>query len=205
MTVDRAVVIHALSMFGRAGTMALLLLAAACDNESGPTSPTTATTLPLEPGSYVVVASAHSLLPSGAGCSGTGAFVGMSIVSFVTLNHEGTDWVARSTTPADGDAEIRFAEIGLRFAQVDVSGMARGTLIDRRAAQSFGLASMRLSSASGVGAMLTGAFYNSPAMQVAGSAAGVVAVSSPIGSGTCDRAQWTIRKPEPCEAALSCP
>ena len=118
--------------------------------------------------------------------------------------YEGNDWVARSTTPADGDAEIRFAEIGLRFGQVDVSGMARGTLIDRRAAQSLGLASMRLSSASGAGAMLTGAFYNSPTMQVAGSAAGVVAVSSSIGSGTCERAQWTIRKPESCEATLSC-
>jgi hypothetical protein len=192
-------------MFGRAGIMALLLLVAGCGDDSGPTSPTPATTLPLEAGAYVVVATAHSTLPSGDGCSGTGAFAGVSIMSFVTLNHEGSDWVARSTTPADGDAEIRFAEVGLRFAQVDVSGMARGTLIDRRAAQSLGLASMRLSSASGVGAMLTGAFYNSPTMQVVGSAAGVVAVSSPIGSGTCDRAQWTIRKPEPCEATLSCP
>jgi hypothetical protein len=192
-------------MFGRAGIIAFLLLVAGCDDRSAPTSPTSTTTLPLEPGAYVVVATAHSTLPSGDGCSGTGAFAGVSIMSFVTLSHEAGEWVARSATAADGDAEIRFAEVGLRFAQVDVSGMARGTLIDRRAAQTLGLASMRLSSASGVGAMLTGAFYNSPTMQVAGSAAGVVVVSSPVGSGTCDRAQWTIRKPEPCEASLSCP
>ena len=191
----------------RRGAIGLLALLAGCGEGGGaaPTAPTGAAALALEPGAYVVVATAQSTIPPiTAGCIGTGTFVGVSIMSFVTLSHEGDAWVARSTTPADGDAEIRLTQAGSNFGQPAVTGVARGTLIDRRAAQSVGLASMRFSGSGSAGATLTGSYYTSPTAPLAGSASGLVAVSSAIGSGSCERGDWTIRKPEPCEANLSC-
>ena len=191
----------------RTGAIGLVALLAGCgDGGSGsPTGPTGMAGLALEPGSYVVVATAQSTIPPiTAGCIGTGTFVGVSILSFVTLSREADAWVARSTTPADGDAEIRITQVGMNFSQPAVSGVARGTLIDRRAVEGMGIASVRFSGAGNAGATLTGSYYSSPTAQLAGSASGLVAVSSSIGSGSCERGEWAIRKPEPCEASRSC-
>ena len=189
----------------RTGAIGLVALLAGCSDSGNrsPTGPTGTAGLALEPGSYVVVATAQSTIPPiTAGCIGTGTFVGVSILSFVTLSREGDAWVARSTTLADGDAEIRITQVGMNFTQPAVTGVARGTLIDRRAVP--GMASMRFSGAGNAGAALTGSYYASPTAQLAGSASGLVAVSSSIGSGSCERGEWAIRKPEACEANNSC-
>ena len=193
--------------------------AAACgDTASTPVSPSVTSTgqsgasaLPVEPGTYVLGASA-SITPvvNGQtvvfeGCSGTGTFVGVSILSFMTLGRDGPMWVAKSATPEDGDAEIRLAEAQGPAGLVVIAGSAHGTALDRRAVGTIGLASMRFSGEGVPTATLSGSVSVSPSAAFTGTGLGLFTVNSPIGTGSCSRAVWTLRKPEPCELTNTCP
>ena len=153
---------------GVAGLMSLLTTGCAGAGRTSPTAPSASSQVSISPGAYLFVASvsATSLLPGSSatvvGCSGSGTVVGVSTSSFVTLSQEGSTWVARSTTPADGDVEIRFGESAPIVGQVQVAGTARGTVVDRRAAQTHGSVSLRLSGATAAGAVLNGGFYTWP-------------------------------------------
>src|SRR5688572_2299445 len=104
--------------------------------------------LPLLPGDYAL--SASTLVSSTAiACAGSDRYLGVAIQSLVTLSLEGNEWVARSRSSADGDVEIRFAETGSRFGSITVSGTATGTAIDRRAEETFGLATLSFTDESG--------------------------------------------------------
>ena len=81
------------------------------------------------------------------GCSGAGTFAGVSILSFVTLGRDGAAWVARSSTPEDGNVELRLVTAQSSLGPVLMAGSAQGTAVDRRAAGSLGLASMTFSGA----------------------------------------------------------
>ena len=195
------------------------VVAAACGNPaSTPFSPSATSTgqsgaslLPLQPGTYVLGASA-SITPvvngqtvAFEGCAGTGTFVGVSILSFMTLGREGTMWVATSATPEDGDAEIRLAEAQGPAGLVVVAGSARGTALDRRAVATIGLASMTFSGEGVPTARLSGSVSVSPSAAFTGTGLGLFTVNSPIGTGSCSRAVWSLRKPEPCELTNTCP
>ncbi|TAK16049.1 MAG: hypothetical protein EPO35_06110 [Acidobacteria bacterium] len=45
-------------------------------------------------------------------CGGTGPLSSAGLFARVNLSHEGTEWVARSAAPADGDLEVRFHDTG---------------------------------------------------------------------------------------------
>ncbi len=69
-------------------------------------------------------------------CTRTGGgFVGfVSLTTNVTLSQDGSDWVARSPTPTNGDIELRFHETGAlhlvgsgAVGSVYVSGTVTGT------------------------------------------------------------------------------
>jgi hypothetical protein len=170
---------------------------------SAPTPPQGSSQITLEPGEYVFVANGIRDQPV-PGPPVPGECIGVSIMSFITLSRAGNVWLVRSTGPDDGDLEIRFEEAGTMLGQPGLAGAAQGTVIDRRSAQTLGLASMRLAGAAEATATLSGGFSNWPAPQLAGGATGVITVTSPVGSGTCPRAIWSIRKPSACEATLSC-
>jgi hypothetical protein len=163
----------------------------------------------MEPGAYLLAASATATAvvdgptASFAGCTGTGTFVGVSILSFVTLGRDGAGWVARSTTPEDGNVELRLASAQSSFGLVLMAGTAQGTAIDRRAAGSLGLASMTFSGGAGPTAHLSGSF-TAASSAFTGTGEGLLAVNSPIGAGACRRGIWTIRKPTACERANNC-
>jgi hypothetical protein len=207
------------------GAASILLLltaavwAAACgDPASTPFSPSATSTgqsgasaLPVQPGTYVLGASA-SITPVAngqtvvfEGCSGTGTFVGVSILSFMTLGREGTMWVAKSATPADGDAEIRLADVQGPAGLVVIAGSARGTALDRRAVGAIGLASITFSGEGVPTATLSGSASLSPSAAFTGTGLGLFTVNSPIGTGSCSQAVWSLRKPEPCELTNTCP
>jgi hypothetical protein len=199
-----------------AGVLALVTIACATgcgDGVDTPSSPSGAagssSGLSVEPGAYVLVASA-SMTPvvdgqtvSLEGCTGTGTFAGVSVLSFVTLGRDGAAWVARSTTPEDGSVELRLVTAQSSFGPVLMAGTAHGTAVDRRAAGNLGLASMTFSGAGGPAANLSGSF-TAATSSFTGTGEGVLAVRSPIGDGSCTRGLWTIRKPAPCELANSC-
>ena len=198
-----------------AGVLALVTIACATgcgDGVDTPSSPSGAggsSNLSVEPGAYVLVASA-SVTPvvsgqtvSLEGCTGTGTFAGVSIFSFVTLGRDGAAWVARSTSPEDGNVELQLITAQSSFGPVLMAGTAQGTAVDRRAAGNLGLASMTFSGAGGSAASLSGSFI-AASSSFTGTGEGVLAVRSPIGDGSCTRGLWTIRKPAPCELTNSC-
>ncbi len=197
-----------------AGVLALVTIACALgcgDGVDTPSSPSFAggSGPAVEPGAYVLVASA-SVTPvvdgqtvSLEGCTGAGTFAGVSILSFVTLGRDGVAWVARSTTPEDGNVELRLITADSSLGPVLMAGTAQGMAVDRRAAGSLGLASMTFSGAAGPAASLSGSF-TAASSSFTGTGQGVLAVSTPIGSGSCSRGTWTMRKPAACELANSC-
>jgi hypothetical protein len=203
------------SVHAPAGVLALVTIACAAgcgDGVETPSSPSFAggsSSLTVDPGAYVLVASA-SVTPvvggqtvSLEGCSGAGTFAGVSILSFVTLGRDGAAWVARSSTPEDGNVELRLVTAQSSLGPVLMAGSAQGTAVDRRAAGSLGLASMTFSGAAGPAANLSGSF-TAASSSFTGTGEGVLAVSTPIGSGSCSRGVWTIRKPAACELTNSC-
>jgi hypothetical protein len=84
-----------------------------------------------------------------------------------------------------------------------MAGTAQGTAVDRRAAGTLGTASMTFAGGAGPTANLSGSFSADPAT-FTGTGEGSLAVSSPVGAGTCSRGAWTIRKPTACESSNSC-
>ena len=102
---------------------ALSLALAGCGGT--PVSPESSL-LPLTPGNYVLVGYAQPL----STCQGTGAFQGVTLLSYITLSRQGTAWLARSATPADGDVELRFEEKGTSLSTLALAGTARGTARD---------------------------------------------------------------------------
>jgi hypothetical protein len=198
-----------------AGVLALVTMACAAgcgDGVDTPSSPSGAggsSSLIVEPGAYVLVASA-SVTPvvngqtvSLEGCTGAGTFAGVSILSFVTLARDGSAWVARSTAPEDGNVDLRLVTAQSSFGPVMMAGTVQGTAVDRRAAGTLGLASMTFSGAAGPAVNLSGSF-TAASSSFTGTGEGVFAVSTPIGSGSCSRGVWTIRKPAACEVENSC-
>lgn len=101
------------------------LLSAAC-GANPPLAPasTAIDNLSLTPGDYPFFAT--SLNPP-ASC-GQPAF-DVSMTSRVTLKREGVDWVARSTSAADGDLELRFHDTGglILAGYVTIAGTLGGT------------------------------------------------------------------------------
>jgi hypothetical protein len=120
--------------------------------------------------------------------------------SYVTLVLEGTTWVIRSESTADGDLELRFVEKQLLPPHVEVSGTAQGT------SRGGDLSTMTFRGVpSGGSALLTGGTDTSPRLQIAGSIRGLVTADFPLlGSGECAQAEWLVRKPEECEITRTC-
>ena len=99
---------------------ALSLALASCGGT--PVSPESSL-LPLTPGNYVLVGFAQPL----SNCQGTGAFQGVTLLSYITLSRQGTAWLARSASPADGDVELSFEEKGTSLTTLVLAGTVRGT------------------------------------------------------------------------------
>ncbi len=98
---------------------ALSLALAGCGGT--PVSPESSL-LPLTPGNYVLVGYAQPL----STCQGTGAFQGVTLLSYITLSRQGTAWLARSATPADGDVELWFEDEGFVVVDSRIGGDSQG-------------------------------------------------------------------------------
>ena len=113
-----------------AGLVALLGVAA-CGGR-GPTAPSGVDRLQLPLGAYTFMASATA--SQSPPCTTTGSMApAFRLFARVTLAHEGQEWVARSSTIADGNIELRFHDtgggtsFGGSVVTVAVSGTIRGT------------------------------------------------------------------------------
>ena len=124
--------------------------------------------------------------------------------TLVMLSHEGRDWVARSTSAADGTVEFRFHEVGnSRVAGVAVTGTLVGSGEDHRPFASRGVGVAFPGSAATVSAQTTPNVLN----WIGGSATGQVVFSDAArGPLTCSRADIALRLPAPCEvdATVAC-
>ena len=98
---------------------ALSLALAGCGGT--PVSPESSL-LPLTPGNYVLVGYAQPL----STCQGTGAFQGVTLLSYITLSRQGTAWLARSATPADGDVELSVRGEGYVVVDSRIGGDSQG-------------------------------------------------------------------------------
>jgi len=163
-------------------------------------------TFPLQPGGYVFAASVISVDIAGTDCRGTGGYIGISHLSYVTLSQEGSMWVVRSESAQYGSAELRFAAGGSSSGSLLLNGTARGTSQDLRAANTLGIATMTFTATDGTNpATLSGRTISSPTVELAGEIQGSVAVDyGSLGRGSCGRAIWAVRKAEGCEISRTC-
>lgn len=174
----------------------------ACANPAQPTG-----TFPLSPGAYVLAASAVSLdFSGGTDCRGTGTFVGVSHLSYVTLSQEASTWIVRSESAEYGTAEFRFAAATGSSGSFQLNGTARGVSHDLRASSTLGVATMAFVGSDGTSpATLSGVTNLFPTVQLAGSVQGSIAVHyGSLGSGSCASAFWAVRKAEGCEVNRTC-
>ena len=173
---------------------ALSLALASCGGT--PVSPESSL-LPLAPGNYVLVGFAQPL----SNCQGTGAFQGVTLLSYITLSRQGTAWLARSASPADGDVELSFEEKGTSLTTLALAGTVRGTARDLRSAASLGVFSVAFSAQGGSGAAdLQGGASTLPTPNAYLYVSGRVTVDGALGHGTCPQAFLAIRNPETCGA-----
>ena len=77
---------------------------------------------------------------------------------------------------------------------------------DLRGADTFGVVTMAFAATDGTSpATVSGGTSTSPTVQLAGDVQGAIAVNYPaLGSGTCARALFSIRKAEGCEVTRTC-
>jgi hypothetical protein len=110
--------------------LAVLLIAASiaqasCGGPSSPDGTTSNDRLQLPTGSYTLFLSS-----SAASCTAQGPInPSFQLPTRVTLTHEVAEWVARSSTSADGDIELRFHDTGgsVIIGTTTVSGAIHGS------------------------------------------------------------------------------
>jgi hypothetical protein len=95
---------------------------------------------------------------------------------------------------ADDDVELRFVEGATSFGSATVSGSAQGTARDLRSPG--GAVTITFADQGTSPAVLLGGTSTFPIAQLAGEISGSITVTGSLGSGTCPRALWGIRKPE---------
>lgn len=105
----------------RIAGVAIAFIGAACG--SAPTSPEDLFNLHLTPGEYLFVTSVLNPPPN---CGPNFGTQDVAMSSRVTLNREGSDWVARSTTTADGTLQFTFR--GAPGPVIDSSSPVGGTV-----------------------------------------------------------------------------
>jgi hypothetical protein len=106
--------------------VAIVIVGAACGSAPASPSPETLFNLSLTPGDYFFGTAVLSPPPN---CGPNFDSQDVSISSRVTLSREGADWVARSTTAADGTLEFKFrgASGPIIDSASPVGGTVRGT------------------------------------------------------------------------------
>jgi hypothetical protein len=130
-----------------------------------------------------------------------------SVGAFVTLSHEGPDWVARSRSAADGSVEFRFHEVANSLvAGAAASGTLAGSGNEGRAllttAMSVSFARSTAGGSATVAAQSTPGVGNS----IAGSVTGQVVFADGAGAVlACPRAEIGLRLPAPCELDAAAP
>jgi hypothetical protein len=167
-----------------------MILGAGCDSIAAP-----APQLPLlvPPGAYSLSAQ-PALSVSDATCSGSHQVIGGAVSGLVTVSYEGTVLVARSTTPDNGNLEVRLSASMARSGTIVVSGVARGTIIDRRAEQTIGTATLTFASRDDQPVAFTGTVHRFPDPLVSGEATGTVFAQSILGTETCQHATWGLTR-----------
>jgi hypothetical protein len=153
-----------------------------CSTSSVAPAPSLESILPA--GAYWLRA-APLVSPSTLKCSESDRYLGASLQANVHVEYDGGVLVARSTTSADGDLEIRISISGSRFGETLVAGTARGTAIE-------GTATLRFSKGGDGAASLTGALYTYSGPYLAGNAVGTFLAESILGRETCQYAQWRL-------------
>ena len=123
--------------------------------------------------------------PSTSKCSESDRYIGVSLQTNLRVEYDGGVLVARSTSPADGDLEIRASVSGSRFGQTLVAGTARGTAVD-------GTTTLRFSDGGDGAASLFGTLSTYPAPFLLGDAIGSFSAESILGRETCQYAQWRL-------------
>lgn len=175
----------------------LLIACVVADVACGPTNPTAM--LNLQVGQYILIVS-----PSGD-CTGFWPGVG----TLLTLSRQGRDWVALSSSAADGNVELRFHEVANSLvAGVAVSGSLVGKANERRAGFTAASGTVSFSGPGGSGSASVAA-ETAPMVStwITGRVIGqIVFTDTARGTLSCQSAEMALRPPSPCDldATLSC-
>ena len=173
----------------RVAASAVVCIFTACSTPTEPPAPGLQFVLPAGP---YRLALSPLVSPATLKCSESDRYLGVAIETFVIVTYDAEVLVARSTASQNGDMEMRIAVSGSRFGTFLVSGTARGTAIDRRDAQSTGLATLGFSDGANGAASLTGMLFTNPTPYLAGNATGTFVAESIVGRETCQYAQWRL-------------
>jgi hypothetical protein len=181
----------------RVAPLVLCLLILNCGGGETPSSPTTPSNLPLQPGRQL-------LTVLGFGISDNPLYPacvplrvprdGTVVYTLVTLEQDGGYWVARSTTPELGDLELRFRESGGTGLQV--AGTIRGTGVDAGLTPAATVNDVRVSLGGerGGDATVQGALASPAASMINGRITGLVRFSDKEGnSSTCSAIMWSLQ------------
>lgn len=181
----------------RVALLVLCLLILNCGSSAVPGSPTTSSTLPLQPGRQflTVFGYSESENPLYPPCVPSGVpYDGPNVDTYVTLERDGADWVARSPARELGSLELRFRESapdGLR-----VTGTIRGIGVDAGATP-IGIVHdvrMSLAGANGGAAAVEGELASPVSQLVTGRIAGVLRFSDSQGNAsTCSAIVWSLQ------------
>ena len=179
----------------RIALAATLAVAAACSSPSTPSGSSGAVDrLTITPGPYDFFLSQN---PAPSQC-GVNSIAGAVVSSHVTLSHEGTTWIARSTTTADGDLEIRFSDTGDPTFNpvVPISGTLKGTAIMPSRPFSDGVSFFVNPGPSTVTPVSGGNFSTSTLVPLSGnSLTGTMTITGAQGTRTCTvTGQWSLTK-----------
>jgi hypothetical protein len=136
--------------------------------------------------------------PAPSQCGIPNGLAGAVISSHVTLTHEGTTWIARSTTAADGDLEIRFSDTGgptFGFS-VPIEGTLKGTAIRPRTSFNDGVTFFVNPGPTSVIAVSGGNVLSSSLIPLTGnSLTGSMTITGDQGTRTCTvTGTWSLTK-----------
>lgn len=179
----------------RCALAAAFASAAACASPSAPAGSSDAVDrLTITPGPYDFFLSQN---PAPSQC-GVNSIAGAVISAHVTLAHEGANWIARSTTTADGDLEIRFSDTGAATFNpiVPISGTLKGTAIRPRTPLDDGVSFFVNPGPSSVTAVSGANFSTSTLIPISGnSLTGTMTITGAQGSRTCTvTGPWSLTK-----------
>jgi hypothetical protein len=176
--------------------LSVLTLQACGSSPSGPSEAPVGTPLHLKAGTQYLSFFGFNVSPYPEYPPCTPLFqpaAGTEIVTLVTLEQSGSEWVARSSFPEAGTLELRLHGTGLQIAGDGVSGSVRGRGIDQGSPlRGRRDVNVTLSGANGV-STLSGTASRG-AYLVDGRTAGVITFSDSMGlEAHCTAVQWMMQ------------